>query len=55
MVRKKKSSGLTSSSPQLQAKAEEINLVLLQPDVDLWKLRELALSEGGLVNGKLLL
>ena len=52
MVRKKKSSGLTSSSPQLQAKAEEINLVLLQPDVDLWKLRELALSEGGLVNGK---
>lgn len=25
-------------------------MVLLQPDVDLWKLRELALSEGGLVN-----
>jgi hypothetical protein len=35
----------------LQQKAEEINLVLLQPDVDLWKLRELAFSEGGLVNG----
>lgn len=42
-------------SPQredLHHKAEEINLVLLQPDVDLWKLRELALSDGGLVNGK---
>jgi hypothetical protein len=37
---------------ELQEKAEEINLVLLQPDVDLWKLRELALSEGGLVNGE---
>jgi hypothetical protein len=35
----------------MQEKAEEINLVLLRPDVDLWKLRELALSEGGLVNG----
>lgn len=35
----------------LQEKAEEINLVLLQPNVDLWKLRELALTEGGLVNG----
>ena len=34
----------------MRAKAEEINLVLLEPDVDLWKLRELALSEGGLVN-----
>jgi hypothetical protein len=37
----------------LQEKAEEINLVLLQPNVDLWKLRELALTEGGLVNGAL--
>ena len=35
----------------LEKKAEEINLVLLQPQVDLWKLRGLALSEGGLVNG----
>jgi hypothetical protein len=26
-------------------------LVLLEPKVDLWKLRALALSEGGLVNG----
>ena len=37
----------------LKEKAEEINLVLLQPSVDLWRLRELALSEGGLVNGTL--
>jgi len=33
-------------------KAEEINLVLNEKDVDLWRLRELALSDGGLVNGK---
>ena len=38
----------------LKEKAEEINLVLLQPSVDLWRLRELALSEGGLVNGTLM-
>lgn len=37
---------------QLEAKAEEINRVLGEEDVDLWKLRELALSEGGLVNGR---
>jgi hypothetical protein len=37
---------------QLAKKAEEIRLVLSGPDVDLWKLRELALTEGGLVNGK---
>lgn len=36
---------------ELKAKAEEIYLVLSEPDVDLWKLRELALTEGGLVNG----
>jgi hypothetical protein len=43
----------TKATPfrNLQEKAEEINLTLLQPDVDLWKLRELALSDGGLVNG----
>mmetsp|Transcript_22323 Transcript_22323/g.62265 ORF Transcript_22323/g.62265 Transcript_22323/m.62265 type:complete len:85 (+) Transcript_22323:633-887(+) len=47
--------GVTSEKIQdLQEKAAEINLILLQPDVDLWKLRELALSEGGLVNGELL-
>jgi hypothetical protein len=47
-------SSMSSINPTyrtLQEKADEINLVMLQPDVDLWKLRELALSEGGLVNG----
>ena len=39
----------TSKQARMRAKAEEINLVLLEPDVDLWKLRELALSDGGLV------
>lgn len=34
-----------------QRKAEEIIQVLSEPQVDLWKLRELALSDGGLVNG----
>ena len=37
----------------LGEKAREINLVLSQPTVDLWKLRELCLTEGGLVHGKL--
>lgn len=36
----------------MTAKAEEIRRILSEPVVDLWKLRELALSEGGLVNGK---
>jgi hypothetical protein len=36
---------------ELKGKAEEIYLVLAEPEVDLWKLRELALTEGGLVNG----
>ena len=35
----------------LQKKAEEIELLLSQPDIDLWKLRGLALMPGGLVNG----
>jgi hypothetical protein len=35
----------------LQEKAQFIHLVLMEPKVDLWKLRALALSEGGLVNG----
>jgi hypothetical protein len=39
--------------PDLQNKAEAINLLLLQPDVDLWKLREFCLTEGGLVNDTL--
>ncbi|EED92583.1 hypothetical protein THAPSDRAFT_262611, partial [Thalassiosira pseudonana CCMP1335] len=34
-------------------KAEEIRRVLSEPEVDLWKLRELALTEGGLVNDSL--
>jgi len=34
----------------LAAKAQQIKLVLCEPDVDLWRLRELALSDGGLVN-----
>ena len=38
----------------LKEKADEINLLLLSPSVDLWRLRELALSEGGLVNGTLI-
>ena len=36
----------------LKEKAEEIDQLLKESPVDLWKLRELALSEGGLVNGK---
>ena len=36
----------------LKAKEKQIELVLSeQPRVNLWKLRELALMEGGLVNG----
>ena len=38
----------------LAAKKEEIGLVLSAPEVDLWKLRELCLTEGGLVEGKFL-
>lgn len=37
----------------LAAKKEEIGLVLSAPDVDLWKLRELCLTEGGLVDGNI--
>ena len=40
-------------SSDMSAKAEEIRRVLSEPVVDLWKLRELALTEGGLVNGQL--
>jgi hypothetical protein len=36
----------------MAAKTEEIRRILSEPVVDLWKLRELALTEGGLVNGK---
>jgi hypothetical protein len=40
------------SAAYLTEKAQEIERVLSGPEIDLWKLRELALSEGGLVNGK---
>jgi hypothetical protein len=43
-----------SNSMYLQKKAEEIELLLSQPDIDLWKLRGLALTPGGLVNGTFL-
>lgn len=43
----------TGKDEDLQKKAEAINLILLQPQVDLWKLRELCLTEGGLVNDTL--
>lgn len=36
---------------QLIEKAVEINLVLNEPEIDLWRLREFALTDGGLVNG----
>ena len=39
------------SASKLAEKEREIEDVLCSPDVDLWRLRELALSEGGLVNG----
>ncbi|KAL7538043.1 hypothetical protein ACHAXR_010136 [Thalassiosira sp. AJA248-18] len=43
----------TSAPNNTAAKAEEIRRVLSEPTVDLWKLRELALTEGGLVNDSL--
>ena len=36
----------------LEEKAKAIRTVLGEPEVDLWKLRSLAISEGGLVNGE---
>jgi hypothetical protein len=37
---------------QFQEKAKQIRAVLnQQPAIDLWQLRALAISEGGLVNG----
>ena len=32
-------------------KAEEIRKALSEPTINLWKLRDLAISDGGLVNG----
>jgi len=42
---------MKETPPYLEDKAAEITQVLAAPKVDLWKLRELSLSEGGLVNG----
>mmetsp|Transcript_4284 Transcript_4284/g.9504 ORF Transcript_4284/g.9504 Transcript_4284/m.9504 type:complete len:822 (+) Transcript_4284:273-2738(+) len=42
-----------SSSERLASKTQEIRRVLSEPTVDLWRLRELALSDGGLVNDSL--
>eukprot|EP00536_Pseudo-nitzschia_multiseries_P010843 jgi/Psemu1/204327/e_gw1.347.28.1 len=39
-----------NTNPFLQRKADEIEALLSQPEIDLWQLRELALSPGGLVN-----
>lgn len=49
------STGAPLSQKQLASKAEEINQVLSEAEIDLWKLRELALSDGGLVDGTYLL
>lgn len=43
---------LTSEQSLRVSKAKEIQRLLEASSVDLWKLRELALSEGGLVNGR---
>jgi hypothetical protein len=40
----------TAGSP-LEQKIQELNDILSQPEIDLWALRELCLSDGGLVNG----
>lgn len=47
------SSSRASSKNEYAAKIAKIQQVLDEPHVDLWKLRGLALSEGGLVNGAL--
>lgn len=43
--------GHKRASRLLQEKAKEIQALLDQPEVDLWKLRGLAITEGGLLNG----
>lgn len=44
------SKGRSRPPTALERKAEEIEAVLAADEVDLWRLRELALTEGGLVN-----
>ena len=41
----------SSNNPRMTAKSEEIRRILTEPTVDLWSLREMALTEGGLVSG----
>jgi len=41
----------TSGVNRRKEKLEEIKKVLSAPEVDLWKLREFALTEDGLLNG----
>jgi len=38
-------------TPHNSIKAEEIRKTLSEPTINLWKLRDLAISDGGLVNG----
>ena len=45
--------GSAAAKNEYAAKIAKILQVLDEPNVDLWKLRGLALSEGGLVNGTL--
>ena len=45
--------GSAAGKNEYAAKIAKILQVLDEPNVDLWKLRGLALSEGGLVNGTL--
>ena len=40
-----------ASFSSLEDKKRRLESVLAQPSIDLWELRDLALSEGGLVNG----
>ena len=49
----KPSTGGGQITNTMSNKAEEIRRILSEPVVDLWKLRELALTEGGLVNSAL--
>ena len=52
MAKNNKTMSALAIPTAMAAKAEEIRRILSEPVVDLWKLRELALTEGGLVNGK---
>ena len=48
------SSNVTTPPPHYNTiKAEEIRKALSEPTINLWKLRDLAISDGGLVNGTL--